>query len=60
MCGFCDVGVGEKMEAQEGIILSHPDHPALYTGNIDQEWYIKVDLGYHIELTIQEFAVSTK
>ena len=60
MCGFCDVGGAEKMEAQEGTILSHPDQPAFnYTVNIVKEWYIKVDFGYHIELTIQEFAVST-
>ena len=59
ICGSCDMGTAEKMEGQEGSIKSHKgiSWGKKYGANITKEWYIKVELGYHVELTIQNFAV---
>jgi hypothetical protein len=58
-CGECDVGGAEKMEGQTGTVLSHPSqgHGVEYDNSFTKEWYIKVAVGYHVELTIQDFAV---
>ena len=59
-CGSCDVGGAEKIEGQTGSVLSHPSQGqgVQYPNSMQKEWYIKVTLGYHVELTIQDFVVS--
>ena len=59
-CIDCDVGGAEAMQGQTGTIWSHrfQNFGAKYANDLIKEWYIKVDLGYHVELTIHEFSVS--
>jgi len=58
-CGPCDVGGAEKREGQDGTILSHTGHGSSdYDNYMNKEWYIKVALGYNVQLTIHEFGVS--
>jgi hypothetical protein len=58
-CAGCDVGGAEKMEGQAGTILSHlgQNQGVEYPNYLQKEWYIKVQVGYHVELTIHEYAV---
>jgi hypothetical protein len=61
-CAACDVGGAEKMEGQTGRVLSHPSQGqgVQYPNSLKKEWYIKVTVGYHVELTntIHDFVVS--
>ena len=55
-CGDCDVGVGERREGQEGTIISHPGQGVYnYPNSMSKEWYIRVEEGHHVQLTVEEF-----